>query len=65
MSKIDENCSELDEDMMDETPSKKAPMESLTLTKQLTSKRSRNDFSSAVNSASLLKASRTVELPGP
>ena len=40
-------------------------MESLALTKKLTSKRSRNDFAANAASVTLLAASRTVELPEP
>ena len=39
-----EECEELGEAPEEETPSKKAPIGSLTLEKQLTSKRSRNDM---------------------
>ena len=62
---VEENFCELDEGPDEETPSKKAPIESLTLTK-LTSKRSRNDMADNTASfSSIMKPSRTVELPEP
>ena len=63
---VEENFCELDEAPDEETPSKKAPIESLTLTKQLTSKRSRNDIAATTASfSSIMKPSKTVELPEP
>ena len=63
---VEENFCELDEGPEEETPSKKAPIESLTLTK-LTSKRSRNDMAreNTASFSSIMKPSRTVELPEP
>ena len=62
---VEENFCELGEAPDEETPSKKAPIESLTLTKQLTSKRNRNHMAAASSFSSVKKPTRMDELPEP